>query len=140
MQTDCIGAAEYTPAFSRFWSVYPKKVGKQTAFKSWQLNGLEAKADGIIAHVEDRKQTDPQWVAGYAPHPTTFLNQQRWTDEVEAPKAAPKRQTESPKPEHCSTCGLLLPLDGGPCVIVSGKLRAWETAVLANEVEKHGRT
>ena len=114
MQTDCIGgSSEYTEAFCRFWSAYPRKVAKSTAYQSWVKNGLEFHADAICAHVEAKidsgKWDDPQ----YIPHPTTYLNQQRWTDEVDAPKPkAPKRATTIDCPPECPKCNAVMRWDG----------------------------
>ena len=71
--------------FSRFWSVYPNKVKKSVAEKSWvKLAPDDALTDRIVADVERRVRTE--WTgegAKYVPHPTTYLNQRRWEDETE---------------------------------------------------------
>jgi hypothetical protein len=71
--------------FSRFWSVYPNKVKKSVAEKSWvRLAPDDALTDRIVADVERRVRTE--WTgegAKYVPHPTTYLNQRRWEDETE---------------------------------------------------------
>ena len=78
----------YTSSFDSFWSEYPRKVSKKTAFKSWvkiQPSSLLVKR--IMTALEQYKQTkqwqDPQ----YIPHPSTWLNQARWEDEI---KVEPK--------------------------------------------------
>jgi hypothetical protein len=72
--------------FARFWSVYPKRVGKLAARKVWtRLRPDAALTDRIIAGVERYAQTD-QWqrdAGRYIPNPATFLNQRRWEDEIE---------------------------------------------------------
>lgn len=71
--------------FSRFWSVYPNKVKKSVAEKSWvKLAPDDALTDRIVADIERRVRTE--WTgegAKYIPHPTTYLNQRRWEDETE---------------------------------------------------------
>jgi biotin operon repressor len=76
-------------AFDRFWSVYPKKVDKAEAQKVWaKLNPSKELVEQIVAAVERQKLTR-QWLeenGRYVPNPTTWLNQQRWTDELPEPK------------------------------------------------------
>ena len=71
--------------FSRFWYVYPNKVKKSVAEKSWvKLAPDDALTDRIVADVERRVKTE--WIGEgkkYVPHPTTYLNQRRWEDETE---------------------------------------------------------
>lgn len=69
--------------FPDFWKSYPRKVGdKRKAEKSWDRQKLDRIADQIIANVADRASRDPQWQdSTYIPHPTTYLNQQRWNDD-----------------------------------------------------------
>lgn len=80
----CKQGKEYIYAhFDAFWSVYPRKVGKHKAQQAFEkLNVDDALMDTILKAVEMQKKTwsDPQFI----PHPTTWLNQHRWEDEVEA--------------------------------------------------------
>lgn len=71
-------------AFSRFWAVYPKKVGKLAAQKSFAK--VKAPVETLIAAVERQKQSS-QWQKDggqYIPNPATWLNQGRWEDDLEA--------------------------------------------------------
>ena len=83
---------EYTDDFERFWSAYPRKVAKGDAFKAWQrLNGTAPDADELIKVVEQQKQS-PQWQrenGKFIPHPATWLNQERWHDEIQQPPKVP---------------------------------------------------
>ena len=68
--------------FDAFWSAYPRKVGKQKARQAFEkLNVSDELSATILSAIEQQKKTwdDPQ----YIPYPTTWLNQQRWEDEVE---------------------------------------------------------
>lgn len=71
--------------FNKFWTEYPKKIGKEPAFRSWCKLSLEEKLmSEIMAGLKKYKQTD-QWQkenGKYIPHPTTWLNQKRWEDEI----------------------------------------------------------
>ena len=72
--------------FDKFWSEYPRKVGKGDAHKAWdklKLTVDSALPDIIFAALEQQKGWD-QWQregGRYIPHPATWLNQQRWEDE-----------------------------------------------------------
>lgn len=77
------------PGFERFWELYPNghRKGKKKAFESWKKNGLEELAEIINADVPRRALEDVGWLDGYIPNPTTYLNQQRWTDDVRRNRA-----------------------------------------------------
>lgn len=71
--------------FAEFWSAYPLKKAKATAEKAWQK--LKPSADlqaAILSAIAAHKlSADWQRDGGqYIPHPTTWLNQRRWEDEV----------------------------------------------------------
>lgn len=69
--------------FDEFWSAYPRRVKKPDALKAWKNRELDRKADAIIADVQARTRSDPQWLESIRliPHPTSYLNAERWTDE-----------------------------------------------------------
>lgn len=67
--------------FDRFWQVYPKKRKKKTALEIWRRK--KPNADTLIADVENRLANDGQWLDGFVPHPTTYLNGELWNDEIE---------------------------------------------------------
>ena len=75
-------APPLTHRFEDFWTVYPKKRKKKTAKEIWCRKKLSHKADTLIADIENRKLRDQQWKDGYVPDPTTYLNQERWDDEL----------------------------------------------------------
>ena len=90
----------YTPqgvedTFSRFWSAYPKKVGKKKAQESFaKLRPDDKTLQAMLASLEYQKQSD-QWRRDggqYIPHPVTWLNQRRWEDEDAQPPAPPKKR------------------------------------------------
>ena len=66
--------------FERWWLIYPKKVKKKTAKATWMIKKPDA--DLLIADVENRQAHDGQWKRGFIPHPTTYLNGERWNDEL----------------------------------------------------------
>lgn len=67
--------------FAAFWAGYPKRIGKLAAHKAYakvRRGGIphEELMDGIVQYIA----TKPVWQAWA--HPTTWLNQGRWMDEV----------------------------------------------------------
>ena len=76
--------------FNDFWAAFPIKKGKQLAEARWKEIDI-AIMPMIIEDVKKKSIKDDQWIRGYAPHPPTYLNQKRWTDEIDPPKTtAPK--------------------------------------------------
>lgn len=76
--------------FAEFWEAYPEKKGKAEAEKSWRRHGLDAIADQIIADVKARKAGDRQWLEGYVPHGSTYVNQRGWEDAITPPRKGTK--------------------------------------------------
>lgn len=69
--------------FNDFWKLYPRKVAKKAAEKSWnKLTDIEqTKAlNAIPQHVNywKTKETEHEFI----PHPATWLNQARYEDEL----------------------------------------------------------
>ena len=75
----------YTEEFEVFWAAYPRKVGKRKAWSIWKgLKGNRPAADKLIRILETQKCSD-QWQkegGRYIPHPSTWLGQGRWEDEL----------------------------------------------------------
>jgi len=69
--------------FEEFWSLYPVKEAKKTCAQKWKRLGLYNKADEIIEKVGLQLLNDRKWVAGFAPNPLTYINQERWNDELD---------------------------------------------------------
>ena len=75
----------YSSEFELFWNEYPRKVGKTNAYKSWDKQNLDSLSEKIIKKVKEYKNNQ-QWQkenGQFIPHPTTWLNQGRWEDEVQ---------------------------------------------------------
>ena len=82
----------YTPAskpkqeaFDKFWSIYPKKVGKEAARKAFSR--VKVPVDTLTAAILAQKRST-QWQRDggqYIPNPATWLNQGRWEDVLETP-------------------------------------------------------
>ena len=77
--------------FNQFYKLYPRKVGRHLAQKSFQRLSKRDKTlayDGLINYIKFWKVSDTE--KQFIPHPSTFLNHKRWEDEVELPK--PKKE------------------------------------------------
>ena len=76
--------------FEDWWTAYPpgRKVKKKQTRDIWKRKRLDKIADQLIADVIHRASNDAQWLRGsrFVPHPTTYLNGERWNDETEAPE------------------------------------------------------
>lgn len=69
--------------FDRFWSVYPRKVGKGEARKVWaRLRQRGVDPEELIAGAI-RYRDDPKRKPDYTKHPGPWLNAERWTDQLE---------------------------------------------------------
>jgi hypothetical protein len=105
------GNIVYTVEFEKFWTVYPRKIGKGKAWESWlRINPpleLQFKMYDAI-----RLQTlSAQWQKDggqFIPHPSTWINQRRWEDTPEINVPAPKQKLPIIVGKTCtiSKCGL----------------------------------
>jgi len=76
--------------FEDWWKVYPKKNKKKPCRDKWARNKLDLLADTLINDVKRRIQMCPRWKAGFIPDPLTYLNQERWEDEIEEERVEKK--------------------------------------------------
>lgn len=85
--------------FEQFWSSYPKKVAKKKAEQAFKK----------ISHSEHEPilktlavfRASPQWTKDngqFIPHAATWLNQERWKDEIQSVAAPPVKP-------RCKSCG-----------------------------------
>lgn len=71
--------------FAEFWELYPRKVARPAALKAWKALRLGDSARGQVLADLNRRLAG-EWAKKdkqYIPHPTTYLHQRRWEDEVE---------------------------------------------------------
>ena len=71
--------------FDQFWDTYPKKVGKEAARKIWKRLKPDRNLQAQIINAVRVQLSCDQWVRDggqYIPHPSTWLNAGRWSDEV----------------------------------------------------------
>jgi len=77
------------PDWLKFWSIYPLKKSKEGARRAWAAALKKTTAAEIIAGAE-RYRNEPGRKPEFTKHPTTWLNQGCWADEVTP--AAPRQQ------------------------------------------------
>ena len=84
-KTKQINLSDSETGFDVFWEHYPRHEGKAKARESFiKVLRKGVKLDELVAAIEKHKQS-AQWQKDggqYIPHPTTWLNQQRWEDEM----------------------------------------------------------
>ena len=83
-------------AFDRFWSVYPRKTGKEAARKAFAKLKLPAETLAAILTALAWQCKSDQWTRDngqYVPNPATYLNQGRWQDEPAAAGSTTSRRT-----------------------------------------------
>lgn len=95
--------------FEEFWQAYPRKVGKGKAREAYgrALRSTDAAtiAEQARRYAHSVRAKDPQ----YIPYPTTWLNQERWADDLPEVRHVPE--------------GWLLRPDG---IMVDGAGRLWD--------------
>jgi hypothetical protein len=70
--------------FEEFWNLYPKKVARPKAIQSFKAAMKKTTLEAMLSSLRnfirsaDWLKDGGQWV----PHPTTWLNQERWNDEA----------------------------------------------------------
>lgn len=78
--------------FEEFWNLYPVKIGRKACEQKWNKRNLDVIADKIIANLTVQVEEDDKWLRGFAPNPLTYINQDRWEDEIAKP---PKTSSKS---------------------------------------------
>ena len=89
--------------FDQFWSIYPKKVGKEASRKIWKRLKPDRNLQGRIINAVRAQVSCDQWLregGQFIPHPATWLHAGRWQDEIAV--ALP----EPPKPSLCLSCSM----------------------------------
>ena len=70
--------------FDKFYKLYPRKIGRvvaQRSFKKLNKRDKQLAYDGLVNYIKfwESSKTEKQFI----PHPSTWLNQRRWEDELE---------------------------------------------------------
>lgn len=94
----------YPADFETFWEQYPNKKAKARALKAWLALGPSPELQSTILAAIARQKTGRDWVKDggrYIPHPSTWLNDDGWMDEVvpETPngngRASPEKRSNA---------------------------------------------
>lgn len=73
----------YSAAFEAFLALYPRKTGKDAAWKAWRKRSHEMPEYDELAAIIERQCHCEQWQRDggqYIPNPATWINQGRWKD------------------------------------------------------------
>lgn len=69
--------------FDAFWSEYPRKVGKAKAKAAWDKAENKPAIDVVLQSLITQRGTD-QWMdEQFIPHPASWINGERWADEID---------------------------------------------------------
>jgi hypothetical protein len=92
-ERESINKNQLTKEFDIFWSIYPRRTGKQAAKASFEKAvkavGLDKVMDGVRALANDPNLPAEQFI----PNPATWLNQGRWDDDPYPPKHVDRKPT-----------------------------------------------
>lgn len=73
----------YSPEFEAWWKIYPNRVGKGFAFKSFaKVVGSQISLDRLMAVTANYAESVANFDKKYIPHPATWLNQSRFDDDA----------------------------------------------------------
>ena len=83
------------PYFWLCWQMYPRKIDKDRARRAWKkLSPARAMVNAILEGLRSWKKCDQWQEERFIPHPTTWLNGQRWEATPPAGRAAPPEPPE----------------------------------------------
>lgn len=103
------------PSFDDFWIMYPRHVAKKAARCAWARVSDQDKTTSLVALFDWRRVWEFEAAKegvdhlNFLPHPATWLNGERWEDELPAghkrpsAKPAPSQAVAArvdPMPEH----------------------------------------
>jgi len=93
--------------FDRFWSAYPRKVGKAAARKAWSRAhpDLEAVLAALVWQVRSEEWNRES--GRFIPHPATWINQGRWDDDPTV-QVSPSTHPSLREPSEYCDCGYLI--------------------------------
>jgi hypothetical protein len=78
--------ARWMEMFLEFWQAYPRRQAKPVALKAFlKIRPDEALFQKMLKAIRKQAKTE-QWLNGggcYIPMPSTWLNQERWEDEIQ---------------------------------------------------------
>lgn len=101
------GTHRWSPTFlERFWPAYPRKVAKPKALRAWEkLQPDDALVEEMLVALEQQKHST-QWTKDggeFIPHPSTWLNQRRWEDQLEPEVKANEHASRADQRRHAES-------------------------------------
>lgn len=94
-------------SFNQFWDKYPNKKAKKDAIKAWGKIKLNDDLFNLIIESLKKHKKSVNWVkdgGNFIPYPATWLNGERWNDEVE--EAQVDLFGDKPKSNYSNNVGL----------------------------------
>jgi hypothetical protein len=79
-------------SFEEFWNLYPRKQAKGAAHTAFQKALKKTDLETILAGVR-RFASDPNREPEFTAHASTWLNQERWSDEAQPAKAMTRTES-----------------------------------------------
>ena len=76
--------ANPAPCFDDFWLLYTRRQARKDAVKAWARLGPADQMEALVALVDWRRVWLARGDDRYTPLPATWLNGERWTDELPA--------------------------------------------------------
>lgn len=74
----------YSEEFESWWSIYPRKIGKGKAYQVWKKKKLDSKVGELIEKLKMQNEYQYRFTDNdFIPHATTYLNGDRYDDEIE---------------------------------------------------------
>ncbi|GAB2531983.1 helix-turn-helix domain-containing protein [Simplicispira piscis] len=105
-------SSDLPEGFAEFWTEYPRKEGRTKALESWVKRGLDsdlALRERVMAALA-RHRTQQQWTKDngqFIPHASTWLNQERYLDDVGPGVQAGRGQQAAPAGDWWTAAGFL---------------------------------
>lgn len=78
-----------TPDFDAFWAAYPRRVAKGAARAAYAKSAKKASPAELLRALDEQKAHGFGRDLVYTPHAATWLNQERWLDELAPASGAP---------------------------------------------------
>lgn len=98
----CASEVELAEAFEVFWKLYPNKKSKKDARKAWEKLKPSAELRMTLMTALGNHRISRDWAKDdgqYVPMASTWLNGERWTDEL-VPASAAKANAFNNLPTH----------------------------------------
>ena len=124
--------------FAEFWDAYPKasRKGKAAALKKWQARGLDAIADRILADVVNRAAKDRQWLEGYIPHASTYVNGSGWEDSIDDSPAKVVLAANGRPEIKCNTDGTSPKVEETPQRVLEATIALFNQRIAIGQMTK----